>query len=32
MTNFAVVAAAIFDLVLAGGRVVDGTGAPWVRA
>ena len=32
MTILAVVAAAILDLVFSNGRVVDGTGAPWVRA
>ena len=28
----ALVCAAIFDLILSGGRVIDGTGAPWFRA
>jgi len=28
----ALLCAAVFDLVLSGGRVIDGTGAPWFRA
>ena len=28
----ALLCAAIFDLILSGGRVIDGTGAPWFRA
>src|SRR5256884_7965064 len=28
----ALLCAAVFDLILSGGRVMDGTGAPWFRA
>src|SRR2546429_5344600 len=28
----ALLCAAVFDLILSGGRVIDGTGAPWFRA